>query len=151
MFHGQNVSLVLDPTNPGIGVFKDGQIYMFSTPDGKGISAKVLGQFFMNGGEEVLDLGITTLKSFLPSEQSLEELEAMYGTEAQNEALEYLSSLKQDKAQEAMVAGHSFEDSVKVSDQEILHKLEEVSKEASEKQVSEIEQNSTDTLEQTER
>lgn len=139
---GKNISLVLDPTNPGIGVFKDGQIYMFSTPDGKGISPKAIGQFFMNGAENMFDLGITTVKSFLPTEQSLEELEAIYGTEAQNEALEYLETLEQDKANEAMKSGHSFDDQIKISDTDILHRIEEVSKTAVEKQTeSQINEN----------
>lgn len=136
---GQNVSLVLDPTNPGIGVFKDGEIHMFSTPDGKGISPKVVGQFLANGGEEVLDLGITTFKSFLPAEKSLEELESIYGTEAQNDALEYLVTLEQEKAEEAMKSGYSFDDKIKVSDTDILHRIEDVSKTAAEKQSVQIE------------
>lgn len=88
----KNITLILDPTNPGIGVFKDGKIHMFSTPDGKGIEAKKLGQF-LQGYEGVLNLTLTEIKSFLPCEYSLEELDQMYGTEKQNEILAYLNTL----------------------------------------------------------
>lgn len=95
----ENITLILDPTNPGIGVFRNGQIYMFSTPDGKGIESRMIGQFFQ-GAETMLDLGITELKSCLPCEYSLEELEEMYGTEKQNEVLEYLEALENDKIEQ---------------------------------------------------
>ena len=95
----ENITLILDPTNPGIGVFRNGQIYMFSTPDGKGIESRMVGQFFQ-GAETMLDLGITELKSCLPCEYSIEELEEMYGTEKQNEVLEYLEALENDKIEQ---------------------------------------------------
>lgn len=80
-------------------MFRNGQIYMFSTPDGKGIESRMIGQFFQ-GAETMLDLGITELKSCLPCEYSLEELEEMYGTEKQNEVLEYLEALENDKIEQ---------------------------------------------------
>lgn len=138
---GENLSLVLDPTNPGIGVFKNGEIYMFSTPDGKGITPKSIGQFFMNGAEGNFDLGMTSVKSFLNTDKSIEELNEIYGTEAQNEALEYLESFEVNKTKD-----NSFDNKIKVKDEEILHKIENVSKEASEKQEAQnqVEQNITE-------
>lgn len=137
---GKNVSLVLDPTNPSIGVFLDGKVHMFSTPDGKGIYPTKLGNFFGDGIESVFDLEITEMKSFLPTEQSLEELEAIYGTEAQNEALEYLSTLKQEKSNETMQLSKSFDDEIRVKNPEILHRIEDVSKVANEKQSNQTNQ-----------
>ncbi len=93
---GKNITLILDPTNPGIGVFKDGEIYMFSTDTGKGIERKPLGQLFQ-GISGALELEITNIKSFLPCEYSIEELEDLYGTNAQNQALEYIASLEKSK------------------------------------------------------
>lgn len=92
----KNITLILDPTNPGIGVFKDGQIYMFSTDDGKGLETKPLGQLFQ-GLDNLLDMELTSLKSFLPCKYSLEELEELYGRDAQNEALKYLAALECQK------------------------------------------------------
>ena len=40
-----------------------------------------------------LELGLTELQSFLPCEYSLSELEEIYGTIAQNQALEYLATI----------------------------------------------------------
>ena len=89
----QNITLILDPTNPGIGVFKDGQIYMFSTPDGKGIQTKALGQLLVIGADQLANLMVTEVESFLNGSQiSLVELEEMYGTDAQNKALEQLEN-----------------------------------------------------------
>ena len=89
----QNITLILDPTNPGIGVFKDGQIYMFSTPDGKGIQTKALGQLLFIGADKLANLMVTEVESFLNGSQiSLVELEEMYGTDAQNKALEQLEN-----------------------------------------------------------
>lgn len=92
----KNITLILDPTNPGIGVFKDGQIHMFSTDDGKGLEMKPVGQFFQ-GLDSLLDMELTSLKSFLPCKYSLEELEELYGRDAQNQALEYLAALENQK------------------------------------------------------
>lgn len=120
----QNVSLVLDPTNPGIGVFKDGKVYMFSTPDGKGIETKSLGQFVLNGAEEFFDLNKTKLESFLVSDKTLEELKNIYGTEAQNEALAYLDSLEEKKSLEAM-KDDSFIPKVTVDEKTVIKEMQE--------------------------
>lgn len=90
---GQDLTLILDPTNPGIGVFVNGEIYMFSTSDGKGLDPAIIGQFFQGFGE-LTDLGLTSIKSYGNSNYSLEELEQIYGTNAQNEALAYLASME---------------------------------------------------------
>ena len=93
----KGITLTLDPTNPGLGVVKDGQIHLFSTPDGKGIKTKALGQFILEGINSVIKLGVNEAKSFLPCKYSLEELKQDYGTEAQNNALDFIESLEQNK------------------------------------------------------
>ena len=94
----KNITLLLDPTNPGIGVFKDGKIYMFSSIDGKGMETKHVGELLCTGYETTVDIMTDEIKSmFLPCEYSLEELEDMYGPDALNEALEYIKSIEEKK------------------------------------------------------
>lgn len=88
----KDITLILDPTNPGIGVFVDGKIHMFSTENGRGLSLKTIGQLFQ-GAEDFTDITLKSLRSFKHSNYSLEELREIYGTEAQNEALTYLASI----------------------------------------------------------
>lgn len=71
----ENITLVIDATNPSIGVFKDGRIYMFLSPNGNGLETKGWGQIITGGINSVLDIDSTKLKSFLTAKYSLEELE----------------------------------------------------------------------------
>ena len=68
----KNITLILDSTNPGIGVFKDGKIYMFSTIDGNGLETKHIGEFVLEGYETTIDIIRDEIKSiFLPCEYSI--------------------------------------------------------------------------------
>jgi hypothetical protein len=98
----ENITLILDTTNPGIGVFKNGKIHMFYTKDGSGIEYKMLGQLFQ-GLQGTIDMGIDTIESFIPTKYSLEELENLYGTDAQNKALEELSEMEKTEEKEDFI------------------------------------------------
>ncbi len=115
---GQDLTLILDPTNPGIGVFIDGKIHMFSTEDGRGLNPKLVGQFFQ-GINDFTDLGLTTLKSFKQNDFSLEKLEQIYGTKAQNEALAYLASIESP----TLANEDSFIPKATVNEQEAISKM----------------------------
>lgn len=92
----KNITLILDSTNPGIGVFKDGKIYMFSTIDGNGLETKHIGEFVLEGYETTIDIIRDEIKSiFLPCEYSIEELRDMYGPEALNKELERIKSIEE--------------------------------------------------------
>ena len=92
----KNITLILDSTNPGIGVFKDGKIYMFSTIDGNGLETKHIGEFVLAGYETTIDIIRDEIKSiFLPCEYSIEELRDMYGPEALNKELERIKSIEE--------------------------------------------------------
>ncbi|MDR0978843.1 MAG: hypothetical protein LBL91_02750 [Lachnospiraceae bacterium] len=88
----ENITLILDPTNPGIGVYKDGQIHMFSTEDGKGVELRSMADFSF--GTSILQLSKDYAKSFFSADKSIEELEKEFGVEAQNEALKELEKLE---------------------------------------------------------
>ena len=91
----KNITLIIDPTNPSLGVFKNGKIYMFSSQDGKGLQTKEIGQAVMGGIISILDIDGTIIKSFLPSEQSLEELEEEFGIDALNKALVEVADIEE--------------------------------------------------------
>ena len=92
---GKNISLIIDATNPSIGVFVNGRIHMFSSHDGKGIQLTETFQVLLEGIMSVIDLDQTVIKSFLPTEESLEELENEYGVDALNNALVEVADIEE--------------------------------------------------------
>lgn len=93
----ENLVLVLDPTNPAIGIYVDGQIKMFN--GGKYRPKEYANYLLNNNGyknmfEESYDEISSYIKSFKNPELSYDELEEKYGLSAQNEALEHVRSLK---------------------------------------------------------
>ena len=99
----KNITLVLDPTNPGIGVFRDGKIYLFSRKDRKGIETRQFHQLVYEGLESAANVEWTEIKSFFSSKYSLEELEKLYGIEAQNKALEELEEIEDEIRRDSFV------------------------------------------------
>ena len=94
----KNLTLILDPTNPSIGVLKDGKIYMFSSENGKGLEIKELSQFLFYGKDSALQVTWDEVKSLFPCEYSIDELKKEYGVEAQNLALKQILEIeKKDK------------------------------------------------------
>ena len=81
----ENLNLIVDPTNPSIGIFTNGKIYMFSTEDGTGISNPYYSQFF-DGYASQLDYQNRVKKSY-SYEINIEELREKWGIEAENKAL----------------------------------------------------------------
>lgn len=83
-----NVTLVLDPTNPGSGVIKNGQITMFNATNQYNFNEKITPVFnyIIDGGSASLTGQL--LGTFREPNLSMEELEEKYGLEAQNRALE---------------------------------------------------------------
>lgn len=91
----ENAIMVLDPTNPGIGVYKDGRIIMLNSPINKdtGLAVsdptEIATAIAVRGGLDGLGTTISDYdKSFEKLNFSFEELIAKYGLEAQNKALE---------------------------------------------------------------
>ena len=86
-----NIILVIDPTNPGLGMYKDGKILMFNdTRDGHSYeydSKEISALAFTRGIEAIGEITGDLIKSFENPRLSMEELKEKYGTEAQNKAL----------------------------------------------------------------
>lgn len=81
---GEDYNLIVDPTNPSIGVFKEGKIYLFSTNDGMGLSSPYLSQLF-NGFETEWDYQTRLRNSY--QSLNLDELNTKWGIDAENIAL----------------------------------------------------------------
>ncbi len=93
-----NLIIVLDPTNPGIGIYKDGQIIMMNNDrengakiESKEVSTTIMTKYGIEGVAEIVkDYG----KSFEKCELSEKEIYEKYGIEAQNQSLDFVRSIE---------------------------------------------------------
>ena len=87
-----NITLVLDPTNPAIGIYLNGNIIMLNSTNEQDINynAKewITGVFFKGGKDGITSTMKEYAQSFRRPNITLEEIKEKYGLEAQNEALE---------------------------------------------------------------
>lgn len=82
----KNITLVVDPTNVGIGILKNGRITMFNGLEST-YEIKETNNILFYGYLEYFKLLCDEFKSVIPQE-SIEELNKEYGIDAQNKALE---------------------------------------------------------------
>ena len=105
----RNVTLVMDPTNPGIGVYINGKIVMLN-PKGTEVSGKyakmsvkewttsVISRGGMDGINDTLK---DMIKSYLHSDNLDEVVDGLideFGLEAQNDALQFVRQKKEEKS-----------------------------------------------------
>lgn len=110
-----NIILVIDPTNPGLGIYQNGRILMLNDSltdedfeyDSKEISSLAV----VRGAEATGEIATDYLNSFQKPRLSVEELKAKYGTAAQNKALTEVRALF--AAKQAMEEP-SFDERIKV-------------------------------------
>lgn len=87
-----DITLILDPTNPMIGVLKDGKIHILNPhTENFGYEDVYLGNALMTG-IDTYEYELRKIPSFLVQE-SLEELNNMYGLEAQNASIEKITNV----------------------------------------------------------
>lgn len=97
-----NLIIVLDPTNPGIGIYKDGQIIMMNNDrengakiESKEVSTTIMTKYGIEGVAEIVkDYG----KSFEKCELSEKEIYEKYGIEAQNQSLDFVRNIEEKDA-----------------------------------------------------
>ncbi len=90
-----NVTLLIDPTNLCLGVYKDGKIIIFNEQSKEEICYKsFIGDGILTGIKGLEEYPVDYIKSFREPTLSMEELEEKYGLEAQNKMLEQIE--KQD-------------------------------------------------------
>ena len=94
----ENITLALDPTNPGIGIYRDGNIIMLNTAKENLVqydTKEITTTLEYRAGA---DAAIISIKEFIESFKncpaSLEELIDKYGLEAQNQALNQVRVLE---------------------------------------------------------
>lgn len=115
-----NLTLVLDPTNPGIGIYKDGDIIMLNpvhdaTSDDKiEYEAKEYTSAVIIRGEGMQGV-VDTIKDYFSTYEdanlTFEQIEEKYGLEAQNTALDEVREMSKTEQEK-------FVDSLKVGDTE---------------------------------
>ena len=127
----RNVTLVMDPTNPGIGVYINGKIVMLN-PKGTEVSGKyakmsvkewttsVISRGGMDGINDTLK---DMIKSYLHSDNLDEVVDGLideFGLEAQNDALQFVRQKKEEKSIQDSVSKYmeqkgTFDESIKVN------------------------------------
>ena len=88
---GEDYALILDPTNSGIGVISNGKIDMFNS-DNENYYVTELANALLMGYDISFSTELNELKSYF-TKHSLEELNELYGLDAQNEAIKKLDLL----------------------------------------------------------
>ncbi len=115
-----NLTLVLDPTNPGIGIYKDGDIIMLnpvhdaSSNEKIEYEAKEYTSAVIIRGEGMQGV-VDTIKDYFSTYEdanlTFEQIEEKYGLEAQNTALDEVREMSKTEQEK-------FVDSLKVGDTE---------------------------------
>lgn len=116
----KDIILVADPTNPSIGLYKNGKIKMFNS-DKEYVTNEVSTTLYKGYD------GLETVEDFVDSftnDKSYEKLKEKYGVEQQNEALEYVRNLEKEKEEykESLKIGYVPQISVKVSNHQVENK-----------------------------
>ena len=91
---GENVTMVADPTNPSLGIYKDGRIYMFSYLNDECYFGPKEGQRVM-GFNSVLSCNNTKIYSYFTS-IDIDMMIEKYGIEAENKALDEIHNIEEN-------------------------------------------------------
>lgn len=108
----EGITLLIDPTWLGLGIYKDGVIHMFNEKqDSEAIyNNEFLGYLGNKGIEAFWEYPIDYIKSFKEPTLSMEELEKKYGLEAQNEMLKKIEEEDKRKTD----ANNIFKENLKI-------------------------------------
>lgn len=113
-----NLIVVLDPTNPGIGIYQNGKIEMLNSVKGNELNFDtrkfttfITSNGYKDGAESVIDFA----DSYQESKLSPEQIEEKYGLDAQNQALKEARKIEEAKANKNLSNKESFKESLKVA------------------------------------
>ena len=113
-----NLIVVLDPTNPGIGIYQNGKIEMLNSVKGNELNFDtrkfttfITSNGYKDGAESVIDFA----DSYQESKLSPEQIEEKYGLDAQNQALKEVRKIEEEKANKNPSDKESFKESLKVA------------------------------------
>ena len=113
-----NLIVVLDPTNPGIGIYQNGKIEMLNSVKGNELNFDtrkfttfITSNGYKDGAESVIDFA----DSYQESKLSPEQIEEKYGLDAQNQALKEVRKIEEAKANKNLSNKESFKERLKVA------------------------------------
>ena len=113
-----NLIVVLDPTNPGIGIYQNGKIEMLNSVKGNELNFDtrkfttfITSNGYKDGAESVIDFA----DSYQESKLSPKQIEEKYGLDAQNQALKEVRKIEEAKANKNLSDKESFNESLKVA------------------------------------
>lgn len=89
-----NITLAVDPTNPSIGIYQNGKIYMFSTENGKGY--EVADYQLYKGSKYELNYIKTFLESYFKNNK-MDDIIDKWGIEAETEVVLNLTKNRYEK------------------------------------------------------
>ena len=95
-----NITLLIDPTNLSLGIYKEGKIIMFNEmkpEEAIYLRASVSAEASFGGIEKFLQYPIDYIKSFNEPTISMEEIEEKYGLDAQNRIIEKIEQQENKK------------------------------------------------------
>lgn len=129
-FEEKKITLFLDPTNPMIGVYKDGKIDFFNSDKEIMRIGNNFEKFVIEGKDY-----ISNVKSYGESFNSIDnedykKLESIYGIEAQNASLDKIRSLKKTVFKEDL---ENMTSSIEINDKEYQMEFRDNTKEDIEK------------------
>lgn len=122
---GKKVTLALDPTNPGIGVYKNGEILMLNSIDDSGkpieFDSKELSTalFFTSGYDSTASTILNFIASFNES-IPLDTLNSYFGLEAQNKALLEVRALEAVNDVMKQSSENEFENRIRVDPSQLI-------------------------------
>ncbi len=113
-----NITLVLDPTNPGVGIYQNGNIQMFnsSKENGKNFDAKEYISAVVHDGkgiEGVVNAAKNYIETYQKPSISMGKLEQLFGVEAQNKALEEVRDMEKS-INENIESRNQFKEDIKM-------------------------------------
>lgn len=99
-----NLIIVLDPTNPGIGIYQDGKIEMLNSVKGNGLNFDtrqfttfITSSGYKDGAESIKDYA----NSYKETKLSSKQIEEKYGLDAQNQALKEVRKMEEKQKNSA--------------------------------------------------
>ncbi len=120
-----NLTLVLDPTNPGIGIYHNGKIIMLNSEKEDDITMKAkeyTSAILLQGGTKGMANTISSYaSSYIKPKLSFEEIESKFGLDAQNKALNEVRTMK--LVNKNITEHQKFVDNIKISSSQ--EKIEE--------------------------
>jgi len=120
-----NLTLVLDPTNPGLGMYIKGKVVMFNS-NGVDFDGKEYINSIMNGEEGFHRTVEGFFESYKIPKLSIEEIKEKYGIEAQNAAIEqvkYKKNIEKNKFKEDIRVCGVNEENIKVEKNTEMNKI----------------------------